>query len=187
MEDFGKILKILESGTSQEKIKQLEELQNEKKYEIIQRIIQRLDDPDIKVRGEAFCSLILNKNKILDILIKNLKNKSRNIRGFASLVLANRNDRDGIPSIIGLTEDQSSMVRGCAIGALGHLKVLEAKKEFNEGLSDSNIEVRKSALKAIIDIGESISEEKIKEISKDKDGVLEKLLITVKKGGPGGI
>ena len=181
MNDFEKISKILELGTSQEKIKQLEKLQDEDNLDIIQEIIQRLDDPDIKVRGEAFCSLILNKNKISKILIRNLSTKNKNIRGFSALVLANRNDREGIPFIIKLVEDQSAMVRGCAIGALGHLKVLEAKKEFNECLSDSNIEVRKSALKAIISIGESISEEKFKEISKNRDKTLDKLLINVKR------
>ena len=181
MENLNRISQILESGTSEEKIKILEKVQDTADYEIIQKIIDRLDDIDIRVRGEAFCSLILNQNRISDILKKNLQNQSKNIRGFSALVLANRNDIDGIASIVSLTKDKSSLVRGCALGALGHLKASETKQEINESLLDSNIEVRKSALKAIIDIGESLSEDKIKEISKDKDKVLERLLNQIKK------
>ncbi len=55
--------KILESGTSEEKIKILETLASSDDFEIIKKMIICLDDPDIKVRGEAFSSLILNKNK----------------------------------------------------------------------------------------------------------------------------
>ena len=81
-----------------------------------------------KVRGEAFSSLVLNKNKISNFLIENLNSASKNIRGFASLVLANRNDTNAIPEIIKLANDERSMVRSCAIGALGHLKAIEAKE-----------------------------------------------------------
>ncbi|NIR88057.1 HEAT repeat domain-containing protein, partial [Candidatus Bathyarchaeota archaeon] len=78
-------------------------------------------------------------------------------------------------------KDESSRVRGCALGALGYLRAHEAKQEINSCLLDENIEVRKSALKAIVDIGESLTEEKIQEISKDKDKEIEKLLIKVKR------
>ena len=42
------------------------------------------------------------------------------------LVLANRNETEAIPEIIKLVEDERSMVRTCAIGALNFLK----KSEF---------------------------------------------------------
>ena len=83
----------------------------------------------IQVRGEAFSSLVLNKNKISDLLIKNLNSASKNIRGFASLVLANRNEVDAIPEIIKLAKDERSMVRSCAIGALGSSKSYKKMKE----------------------------------------------------------
>ena len=106
---------------------------------------------------------------------------NKNIRGFTSLVLANRNETDAIPEIIKLAKDERSMVRSCALGALGHLKAQEAKEIFLEGLSDSNLEVKKSALQAIIDLKISISDEKINEILKEKDHEILKMISLIKK------
>ncbi len=179
--EFDEIFKILDSDSSDEKIKTLENLTDVTDPNMIKKIISKLDDSDIQVRGEAFSCLILNPNDISNLLIKSLDDSSKNVRGFAALVLANRKDTQAIPSIKHLTKDQSSRVRGCALGALGYLRAHEAKQEINSCLLDENIEVRKSALKAIVDIGESLSEEKIQEISKDKDKEIEKLLIQVKR------
>ncbi|MCV0430537.1 HEAT repeat domain-containing protein [Nitrosopumilus sp.] len=182
------ISKVLENGSSKEKIKILETLDNVNNPEILGKIISQLDDDDIKVRGEAFSSLILNKNKISNFLIDSLKTANKNIRGFASLVLANRNETEAIPEIIKLVNDERSMVRSCALGALGHLKAREAREIFLEGLADSNLEVKKSALQAIIDLKISISEEKINEILTEKDSELEKMVSLIKKiSGPEGI
>ena len=178
---------ILESGTSKEKIKILETLASSDDFEIIKKMISCLDDLDIKVRGEAFCSLILNKNKISNLLIESLNSESENIRAFTALVLANRDDTSTIPSIINLVEDEHFMVRAFALGALGHLKAKEAKDVVHRSILDSNIEVRKSALQAMIDLKEEISEKEILEILKDKDSELEKLIVKLKKSGPEGI
>ena len=188
MNNLKNIKEILDLGTIEEKIKILESLSSTDNIEIIQKIISKLDDDDIQVRGEAFSSLVLNENKISDLLINNLRSQNKNIRGYASLVLSNRNDSNAIPEIIKLTYDQSSMVRACALGALGHLKANEAKEAIHNCLFDSNLEVRKSALQAIIDLGYSLSEDRIKEISKEKDSELERLLVNVKReSGPKGI
>ncbi|AJW71671.1 HEAT repeat domain-containing protein [Nitrosopumilus adriaticus] len=174
------ISKVLESGNNQEKIRILETMDNINNPIILEKIISKLDDDDIQVRGEAFSSLILNENDISNFLIKSLNSTSKNIRGFASLVLANRNEVNSIPEIIKLTKDKRSMVRSCAIGALGHLKAENAKEVFLESLLDSNIEVRKSALHAIIDLRISVSEERKNELKKEKDTELEKLLLKLK-------
>ena len=175
------ISQILESGNSEEKIKILETLDSTNNPEILEKIISKLDDDDIQVRGEAFSSLVLNKNKISNFLINNLNSASKNIRGFVSLVLANRNETIAIPELIKLANDERSMVRSCAIGALGYLKAQEAKEIFLKSLLDHNLEVRKSALQAIIDLEIIISEEIIKEINKEKDSEIEKLLSSLKK------
>ena len=175
------ISKVLELGSCEEKIKILETLDSTDDPEILEKIISKLDDNDIQVRGEAFSSLVLNENKISNFLIKSLSSASKNIRGFTSLVLANRNETNAIPDIIKLTKDERSMVRECAIGALGYLKAQEAKETFLKSLSDSNLEVRKSALQAIIDLNIIISENKIKEITKEKDPEIERLLSQLKK------
>jgi len=175
------ISKVLELGSCEEKIKILETLDCIDNPEILEKIILKLDDDDIKVRGEAFSSLVLNENKISTFLIKSLNSASKNIRGYASLVLANRNERTAIPEIIKLVKDEHSMVRSCAIGALGHLKAQESKEVFLESLLDSNLEVRKSAIQAIIDLNITISENKIKEIIKEEDPEMEKLLFQLKK------
>ncbi len=174
------ISKVLESGNSQEKIKILENMNKINNPVILEKIISKLDDDDIQVRGEAFSSLILNENDICNFLIKSLNSTSKNIRGFASLVLANRNETNSIPEIIKLTKDKRSMVRSCAIGALGHLKANDAKDIFLESLLDSNIEVRKSALHAIINLKISVNEERRNELSDKKDPELEKLLLKLK-------
>ena len=188
MDSLKNIKEILDLGTGEEKIKILESLSSTDDIEIIQKIILKLDDVDIQVRGEAFSSLVLNKNKISDLLISSLGSQNKNIKGYGALVLSNRNDSNAISEIIKLTYDQSSMVRSCALGALGHLKAKEAKKAIHNCLLDSNLEVRKSALQAIIDLGYSLTEDKIRKISDEKDSELERLLSNVKKeSGPKGI
>jgi len=175
------ISKVLELGSCEEKIKILETLDYTNNPEILETIISKLDDDDIRVRGEAFSSLVLNENKISNFLIKGLNSASKNIRGFTLLVLANRNETIAIPEIIKLAKDERSMVRECAIGALGYLKAQEAKEIFLKSLLDSNLEVRKSALQAVIDLNITVSENKIKEMIKEKDPEIEKLLYQLKK------
>ncbi len=181
------ILKILELGSCKEKIKILQTLDSTKNPEFLEKIILKLDDDDIQVRGEAFSSLVLNENKISNFLIKSLNSTNKNIRSFALLVLANRNETSAIPEIIKLVKDKRSMVRACAIGALGYLKAQEAKEIFLESLLDSDLEVRKSALQAVIDLKIIISENKINKIIKEKDPEIKKLLSILKKSGPEGI
>lgn len=181
MNNMKNIKEILDLGTIEEKIKILESLSSTNNTEIIQKIISKLDDDDIQVRGEAFSALVLNENEISKLLIDNLSSQNKNIRGYASLVLANRNDSNAIPEIIKLTNDPSSMVRACALGALGYLKAEQAKEAIHKCLFDSNLEVRKSALQATINLGYSLSEDKIKEMFREKDSELERLLVNVKK------
>ncbi len=180
-ESFDEINKVLDSGSKQEKIKILESLNDTSDPKIINKIITLLDDPEIEVRGEVFSVLVLNENNISEFLVKNLSSESKNVRGFSVLVLANRKDSDAIPSIINLTNDSSSMVRSCALGALGYLKAVQASKVIHNCLSDSNLEVKKSAIKAVIDIGDKIPPKEINEISKEKDEELEKLLVLAKQ------
>jgi hypothetical protein len=73
------------------------------------------------------------------------------------------------------------MVRSCAIGALGHLKAQEAKEVIEQSVFDSNLEVKKSALQAAIDLNITISEDKINKINIDDDTEIEKLLIELRK------
>ena len=180
-ETFEKINNVLDAGSKQDKIKILESLNSVSDPKIINKIISMLDDPEIEVRGEAFSVLVLNENNISEFLINNLISQSKNIRGFSTLVLANRKNSDAIPAIINLTNDSSSMVRSCALGALGYLKAIQASKVIHNCLLDSNLEVKKSALKAVIDIGDKIPPKEINEISKEKDEELEKLLVLAKQ------
>ena len=175
------ILKILESGNNNEKIKTLESLDNTDNPEVLRKIISKLDDADIKVRGEAFSSLVLNKNKILDFLIDDLNSESENMKSSILLILANRNETSSIPDIIKLVKDEKSVVRSCAIGALGHLKAQKNSSIFLQALSDSNMEVRKSALQAIIDLKMTVSESEINGILKEKDSEIEKMVSLIEK------
>jgi HEAT repeat protein len=171
---------ILDKGAKEEKIRLLESLADSKEPQVISKIISKLDDVDIEVRGEAFSSLVLNENNISTQLIQNLKSESKNIRGYTALVLANRRNSDAVAEITYLTKDQSGMVRACALGALGYLKARDASKEIHNCFSDSNLEVKKSALKAALDIGDKISSEEVIQLSKEKDPEIEKLLFQAK-------
>ena len=181
IDSFEKISDVLDSGTKNEKIKILESLNKTSDPKIINKIISMLDDPEIEVRGEAFSVLVLNENDLSKFLIKNLSSQSKNVRGFSALVLANRKDSQAVSEIIKLVNDSSSLVKSCALGALGYLKAAQASKVIHNCLLDSNLEVKKSAVKATIDIGDKIPQSEINEISKEKDEELEKLLVLAKQ------
>jgi HEAT repeat protein len=180
MASFEELKKIIESGSKEEKISSLESETDVKDPKILGLIISELDDKDIEVRGEAFSTLMLNENDISDILIEGLKNQNKNIRGYSALILANRNDRKAIAKIVELTSDESAMVRSCAVGALGHMKANQACLAIRKCLNDSNLEVKKSAIKSAIDIGDKNLLEKLGELSKENDPEIEKLLVLAK-------
>ena len=175
------IIKILKVGKPEKKIKTLETLHNTNELKILEQIILRLSDDSIQVRGEAFNALLLNQNQISKILIDNLNSSDKNIRGFTSLVLANRNEKSAIPEIIKLAEDKHGMVRSCAIGALGHLKAKKITNIILKLLSDSNLEVQKSALQTAIQTDIIISTDKIKEMEENADLQIKNLLLKLKK------
>ena len=123
----------------------------------IGRAILLLNDPDIRVRGEAFCSLILNKHDISHMLSCSLSHPARYIRGFCALVLANRQDTQAAVDILPLAEDPVPMVRECALGALGYMGYEPAKSAVMRHLVDVDPQVRRSALKAALDLKLDIS------------------------------
>jgi len=167
---------ILDSGSMEDKIIVLESLSQSSDQETVNKIISKLDDSEIEVRGEAFSSLFLNKNDISKFLIDALSSENNNIKGFSALVLANRGNSNAISILELLTKDSSGMVRSCALGALGHLRAKKASKEIHNCIFDTNIEVKKSAAYATILIGEKFSEEEKKELKKYDDSDFEKIL-----------
>ena len=175
------IIKKLETGNKEEKIKILETLDDTNNLEILKQVILRLNDDDIQVRGEAFNVLLLNQNDISKILIDSLNSTNKNIRGFTSLILANRNEKSAISEIIKLAEDKHGMVRSCAIGALGYLKAEKVSDIILEAVLDSNLEVQKSALQATIQLNIIVPEDKIKKISKNSDQQIKNILLKLKK------
>lgn len=176
MENTDMCIKKLDSGSKKEKIQTLEKLSQTSDARILRHIISKLDDSDIEVRGEAFSALVINENPITDFLITGLNSASKNIRAFCALILANRNEKKSSSKIIELTKDSSAMVRSCALGALGYLKAKNAKDAINKCLYDTNLEVKKSALKAALDIGIRPDPEIIKNLSHEKDKELNNLL-----------
>ena len=153
------VLKLLNDEDSRLDI--LPKLTQTNDPEIIWEIISLFDAERIEIRGEVFSTLFLNENDILEQLLKGLKHESKNVRGYTLLVIANRNEKDATKEIIELTNDSSGLVRTCAYGALGHLKVKESSKELHKGVFDSNLEAVKSAAYALARINEKISQEEI--------------------------
>ena len=172
----NEISNILKNGEIFTKISILSSLSGTTDPAIIREVISALDDKEIRVRGEAFSSLFLNYNDVSEILISSLTNESKNIRGFCALILANRGDINSINSLINLTKDVSGIVRSCALGALGHLRAKQAKKEIHDSIFDDNIEVKKSAAFALYLIEEKLSDLEKKELEKQNDNDFEKIL-----------
>ena len=167
---------ILNNDDMNEKISVLSCLTKITDSNIIKEVISALDDKEIRVRGEAFSSLFLNYNDISEVLISSLTNKSKNIRGFCALILANRGNTNSINSLINLTKDTSGMVRSCAFGALGHLRAKQAKKEIHDSIFDDNIEVKKSAAFALYLIEGKLFDLEKKELEKQNDNDFKKIL-----------
>ena len=153
------VLKLLNDEDSRLDI--LPKLTQTNDPEIIWEIISLFDAEKIEIRGEVFSTLFLNENDILEQLLRGLKHESKNVRGYTLLVIANRNEKDATKEIIEMTNDSSGLVRTCAYGALGHLKVKESSKELHQGIFDSNLEAVKSAAYALARIKEKISQEEI--------------------------
>ena len=172
--DREEILESLKNDNS--KIKVLSVLTQTDDPEIIQEMIKLFDDEKIEIRGEVFSTLFLNKNNILEQLIYGLKNESKNIRAYVTLVLANRNEKESIQEIIKLTKDSSGLVRTCAYGALGHLNAKEGIKELHKGIFDSNVEAVKSAAYALSRIREKILQKEIEKLQSFDDQDFEKIL-----------
>ena len=170
----GEILELLKNDDS--KLEILPELTQTNVPEIIQEIIELFDAEKIEIRGEVFSTLFLNENDILEQLLKGLKHESKNVRGYVTLVLANRNEKNAVQEILELTNDSSGLVRTCAYGALGHLEVKESAKELHNGIFDSNLEAVKSAAYALTRIDEKISQEEINELKKLKKIDFDKIL-----------
>ena len=181
MNELVKIFQILDSGSREDKIKVLESLSQSDKPEIIRKIILMLNDSEIQVRGEAFSSLLLNKNDISEFLIQNLNSKSSNEKGFSSLVLANRGDSNAIPALELLTKESSDIVRSCALGALGHLRSNQSAAIIRNCFTDEVLEVRKSALEAFFKIGGEIFSSEAKRLTKDADDELVSLVKKISK------
>ena len=170
------ILREMDSLDNNKKIITISKLSQITDKKIITKMISLLNDDDITIRGEVFSALYLNENDISEILINSLSEASKNVRAFCSLILANRNDRNAIESIIKLTSDYSSIVRSCAFGALGHLRAKNASEEIRRGIFDSNVEVKKSAAYALILVNEKFSDAEIIELEKQEDSEFRKIL-----------
>ena len=133
MNKSTRIHEILDSGTKDDKISILESLSQSGDQEIINKIITKLDDSEIEVRGEAFSSLFLNKNNISEFLINALSLENKNVKAFSALVLANRGDANAIPALELLSKEPSSIVKECALGALEYLRTNKASSEIHNG------------------------------------------------------
>ena len=130
MDESVGIYEILDSGIMKDKISIIESLSQSSDQEIIDKIITKLDDSEIEVRGEAFSSLFINKNDISQFLIDALSSENKNIKAFSALVLANRGDVNAMSALELLAKDPSSMVRDCALGALEYLRTNKFNKEI---------------------------------------------------------
>ena len=140
MNEYVRIHQILDSSSNKDKISVLESLSQSNDQEIINKIISKLDDSEIQVRGEAFSSLFLNKNDISEFLIDALGSENKNIKAFSALVLANRGDVNAMPALELLVNEiflsgiaeraKQQLVESCALGALQYLRAYCLRKGY---------------------------------------------------------
>lgn len=128
-------------------------------------LLELFDDPDIRLRGEAFGALVLNRNNITQMLVAALDSPCINIRAFTALVHGNRRETSSIAALERLTSDPSSLVRSCALGALGHMRAHGACAHIRARLDDLSMQVRRSALMAAVDAGCEVSEDVLSSLS----------------------
>lgn len=153
----------------------------------VMRVVLLLDNPDIRTRGEAFATLLINKNDISGTLAGGLDSSSPNIRASTALVLGNRGgcgalDHPAAESVARrlreMTRDDSALVRSCALGALGHLRADGIGADIRRCLKDRDLEVVKSALGAAIDTGCDIPDAELaacqNTAGRDVDGRIQK-------------
>ena len=139
-------VQILSGGSSDDKITLISTLIDTENTDIQNLMISCLDDSDIRVRGEAFCSLMVNSHDISIPLLEGLKSNSKNIKSACVLLFGNRNDSRFILQIQSLVSDSNSEVRSCALGALGRLESNDIIHTLIDSFNDSDIKVRKSAI-----------------------------------------
>ena len=122
-------------------------------------------------------------------MIEALCSVSKNVRGFSALVLANRGDSNAISTLELLAKDPSSMVRSCALGALGYLHSTQSITIIRKCFTDEELEVRKSALGAFFKIGGQILPNEFERLTNNSDDELKFLIKKFQKkcNGPGGI
>ena len=140
MNEPARIQEILDSGTKDDKISIIESLSQSSDQEVINKIITKLDDSEIEIRGEAFSSLFLNKNDISKFLIDALSSENKNIKAFSALVLANRGDVNAMPALELLVDEiflsgtaeraKQQVVESCALGALQYLRAYCLRKGY---------------------------------------------------------
>lgn len=175
----------IHGASKREKISILESVSQADEAPVIRKTISLLNDPDIEVRGEAFSSLVINKNDLSTELIESLKDGEKNVRAFATLVLANRRDGAAVEPLKRMTRDSSSMVRSCALGALGYIGASGAGDEIRSCFTDESVEVKRSALKAAIDTGCGVSDKELEEFSREGDRELDRLVVMAGRTGSG--
>ncbi len=178
--DTTKICLIIKSGSKKSKIKILKKLEKIKNPNIIKNIISMLGEKDKEVIGETFSTLLSNTNKISTLLTGYMNTtNNKKIKAFLILILANRKSYGSIPAMIDTIDDNDTLVRSCVISALGYLKAHEAKNYIHKYIHDNSLEVKKSALNAIICMHDKLSQEELKVLSKEKDVEIIKLISAI--------
>ena len=162
-------IQILSGGSPDEKIAIISTLINTENNYIQNLLVLCLDDSNIRVRGEAFCSLMINSHDISIPLLEGLKSNSKNIKSACVLLFGNRNDSRFILQIQSLVSDSNSEVRSCALGALGLLESDNIIHTLIDSFNDSDIKVRKSAIWSCHLLRYIPTQHEIDTLSKDAD------------------
>ena len=131
------------------------------KKEVIPFIVSALLDSDPPTKGEACLALgHLEAYEEMDSLLASLKNRHFYVRRSAvwSLSKLGTNTDKSIQELISILEDEDASVRLQTCRTLAELKAEPALKPLEKRLADDDKFVRRSAARAIVDIGGSAIE-----------------------------
>jgi hypothetical protein len=116
-------------------------------------VVDRLDDPDWKVRYAALERMKLTENEI-PVLEKALNDSKTSIRRLATAYLGDIGGTEALPLLYKALKDKSAVVRRTAGDALSDVGDPVAIEAMTEALQDSNKLVRWRAARFLFEVGD---------------------------------
>jgi hypothetical protein len=131
-------------------------------------VVDRLDDPDWKVRYAALERMKLTEDKI-PVLEKALNDSKTSIRRLATAYLGDIGGTEALPLLYKALKDKSAVVRRTAGDALSDVGDPAAIEAMTEALQDPNKLVRWRAARFLFEVGDETAVEALRQAQDDEE------------------